>query len=60
MKPITRRLFCLSAVRLGTWGLAEMTVWDKADNKLYVDFTEIVRFEVEEGAPAAPIIRFTA
>ncbi len=40
----------------GTWGLAEMTVWDKADNKLYVDFTEIVRFDVEEGAPAAPII----
>ena len=40
----------------GTWGLAEMTVWDKADNKLYVDFTEIVRFEVEEGAPAAPIV----
>ena len=33
-----------------------MTVWDKADNKLYVDFTEIVRFDVEEGAPAAPII----
>ena len=32
----------------GTWGLAEMTVWDKAQNKLQVDFTEIVRFEVND------------
>ena len=40
----------------GTWGLAEMTVWDKADNKLYADFTEIVRFEVDNGASAAPVI----
>ena len=32
----------------GTWGLAEMTVWDKADNKLQADFTEIVRFEVND------------
>ena len=30
----------------GTWGLAEMTVWDKAQNKLQADFTEIIRFEV--------------
>ena len=40
----------------GIWGLAEMTVFDKAGNTLRADFTEIVRFEVEEGAPAAPII----
>ena len=40
----------------GTWGLAEMTVFDKAQNTLRVDFTEIVRFEVDEGAAAAPII----
>ena len=39
----------------GTWGLAEMTVWDKADNKLYADFTEIIQFEVEEGTAASPI-----
>ena len=32
----------------GTWGLAEMTVWDKAQNKLQADFTEIVRFEVND------------
>ena len=32
----------------GTWGLAEMTVWDKAQNKTLADFTEIVRFEVEQ------------
>ena len=30
----------------GTWGVAEMTVWDKAQNLLRADFTEIVRFEV--------------
>ena len=39
----------------GTWGLAEMTVFDKAENTQRHDFTEIVRFEVEEAA-AAPII----
>ena len=31
----------------GTWGVAEMTVSDKAQNKLLADFTEIVRFEVD-------------
>ena len=30
----------------GTWGIAEITVWDKAQNPLRVDFTEIVRFKV--------------
>ena len=40
----------------GTWGLAEMTVFDKARNTQRHDFTEIVRFEVEGGAAAAPII----
>ena len=35
----------------GTWGLAEMTVHDKAQNPLRVDFTEIVRFEVTEETP---------
>ena len=32
----------------GTWGLAEMTVFDKAGNTLRADFTEIVRFEVND------------
>ena len=32
----------------GTWGLAEMTVYDKAQNTLRADFTEIVRFEVSD------------
>lgn len=40
----------------GTWGLAEMNVHDKAQNTLRAAFTEIVRFEVEEGAAAAPMI----
>ena len=30
----------------GTWGLAEMKVYDKARNILRADFTEIIRFEV--------------
>ena len=32
----------------GTWGLAEMTVFDKAGNTLRTDFTETVRFEVND------------
>ena len=32
----------------GIWGLAQMEVWDKARNILRADFTEIVRFEVED------------
>ena len=32
----------------GTWGLAEMTVYDKAQNALRTDFTEIVRFKVND------------
>ena len=32
----------------GTWGLAEMTVFDKAGNTLQTDFTETVRFEVND------------
>ncbi|RKU38940.1 hypothetical protein C6496_04910 [Candidatus Poribacteria bacterium] len=32
----------------GTWGLAEMNVHDKAQNTLHADFTEIVRFEVND------------
>ena len=39
----------------GTWGLAEMTVYDKAGNALRADFTEIVRFEIGN-TPAAPAI----
>ena len=33
----------------GTWGLAQMTVFDKAGNTLRTDFTEIVRFKVDDG-----------
>ena len=38
----------------GIWGLSGMTIQDKAQNVLRVDFTEVVRFEVGD-APAAPI-----
>ena len=37
----------------GIWGLQEMVVVDKANNRITHDFTEIVRFEVGE-EPAAP------
>ena len=40
----------------GIWGVIGIGVTDKARNTLYHDFTEITRFEVEEGAAAAPII----
>ncbi|MDE0481175.1 MAG: dockerin type I domain-containing protein [Candidatus Poribacteria bacterium] len=33
----------------GTWGLAEMTVFDKAGNTQRANFTEIVRFRVDDG-----------
>ena len=33
----------------GTWGLAEITAFDKAGNTLRTNFTEIVRFEVDDG-----------
>ena len=32
----------------GTWGLAEMNVFDKAYNILRANFTEIIRFEVQD------------
>ena len=32
----------------GTWGLAEMQVYDKAQNILRANFTEIIRFEVSD------------
>ena len=32
----------------GIWGLAEMTIFDKAGNTLRADFTEIVRFEITD------------
>ncbi len=31
----------------GTWGLAQMTVWDRARNFRQYDFTEIIHFDVE-------------
>ena len=34
----------------GIWGLAGMTIRDKAHNVLRVDFTEIVRFEVNDAS----------
>ena len=34
----------------GTWGLADMTIYDRAENFRGYDFTEIIHFEVEWGA----------
>ena len=48
----------------GTWGLAEMTVWDKAGNIHRYDFTEIVHVDVdcatEEQARAGEEAAFSA
>ncbi|MDE0086829.1 MAG: T9SS type A sorting domain-containing protein, partial [Candidatus Poribacteria bacterium] len=38
----------------GIWGITNIHVSDKAGNKKDYDFTEIVRFEVDEDVPAAP------
>ena len=38
----------------GTWGLAKMTLEDKARNILRVDFTEIIRFEVTDTPLISP------
>ncbi len=37
----------------GTWGLAQMKVWDKARNILRANFTEIIRFEVQDTLTSA-------
>ena len=39
----------------GIWGLQEMVVFDKAYNRITHDFTEILRFELND-APAAPTL----
>ena len=39
----------------GVWGLAEMTVFDKARNTYRADFTEIVSFEVDDALAAPPL-----
>ena len=39
----------------GIWGLQEMVVIDKASNRITHDFTEILRFELND-APAAPTL----
>ena len=38
----------------GTWGIAQMAVFDKAQNQLLADFTEIVRFEVDSEPEYSP------
>ena len=38
----------------GIWGITNIHVSDKAGNEIDYDFTEIVRFEVDENVPAAP------
>ena len=49
MKEYHQRIILSVGSIPGTWGLANMTVYDKAGNTLRLDFTEIVRFEVDDG-----------
>ena len=37
----------------GTWGLAQMRVWDKAHNLLWANFAEIIHFEVQDTLTSA-------
>jgi len=34
----------------GLWGVSSITLWDKARNKKYYNFVEIVRFDVEQSS----------
>ncbi|MYA08556.1 MAG: hypothetical protein F4060_10810 [Holophagales bacterium] len=31
----------------GTWGVSDMTLWDRAGNRVLHDFTEVIHFDVE-------------
>lgn len=46
----------------GLWGVSSMTLWDKARNRRYYNFTEIVRFDVETSKvlQATPFVNIQA
>jgi PKD repeat protein len=46
----------------GLWGVSSITLWDKARNRRYYNFTEIVRFDVEtsKALQATPFVSIQA
>lgn len=55
-RKYTKRILLPVGSHPGVWGITNIHVSDRAGNKRDYDFTEIVRFEVDEDVPAAPII----
>ena len=55
-RKYTKRILLPVGSHPGIWGITNIHVADKAGNEKDYDFTEIVRFEVDEDVPAAPII----
>lgn len=47
-KTYTKTIILPAGSIPGTWGLAQMKVRDKGRNRILVDFTEIIRFEVQD------------
>jgi hypothetical protein len=47
-RPVSRSIILPVGSAPGTWGLSEMTIYDRAGNFKGYDFTELVHFDVEE------------
>ena len=47
-RTYTRRIILPAGSAPGTWGLSEMTIYDRAGNFNSYDFTELIHFDVEE------------
>lgn len=55
-KRFTKQILLPVGSHPGIWGITNIHVSDKAGNKKDYDFTEIVRFKVDENVPASPIV----
>lgn len=55
-RKFTKQILLPVGSHPGIWGITNIHIRDKAGNKNNYDFTEIVRFEVDEDVPASPIV----
>ena len=55
-RKFTKQILLPVGSHPGIWGITNIHISDKAGNKKDYDFTEIVRFEVDEDVPASPIV----
>ncbi len=55
-RKFTKQILLPVGSHPGIWGITNIKIEDRAGNKKNYDFTEIVRFEVDEDVPAAPSI----